>query len=57
MSAMFIPAPAENRDEGEDDERQGDKREQDVGDEHRKIKPGDESVVAGGFFAGVRHDK
>src|SRR5216684_5546409 len=51
--AMSIPAALKNGHESYDHQRQGDEREQHMGDEHWKIDPRDQTGVAGGFFAGV----
>src|SRR5438445_3213775 len=53
-TSMSIPAALENRDECNDDQRQCDKREQDVSDENWEINPGDQAAITRGFFADVQ---
>lgn len=51
---MLVPATLKDWHKGNDHQRQGDEREQDVRDQDRKINPGDQSSVTGGFFAFVQ---
>ena len=54
-ASMPIPTPAEHRDQSEDDEGQGYKREQDMGDQHREVDRGNGAACAemGRTFAGI----
>src|SRR5207302_8586196 len=51
---MPIPAAPKNGHEGNDNQRQGDKGEQNVRDQDWKIDPCDQPAVSGRFFAGVQ---
>src|SRR5438094_10460958 len=48
---MFVPATLEDRHQGENDERVGDKGEQNMAGQHWKIDRRQPAAKAGGFFA------
>jgi hypothetical protein len=48
---MFVPTALEDRDQGENDQRQRDKGEQNVRRQHWKINCGQPAAKAGRFFA------
>jgi hypothetical protein len=50
---MFVPAALEDRYQGENDEREGDKGEQNMAGQHWKIDRRQPAAKAGGFFADV----
>src|SRR5438105_8544997 len=52
---MPVPTPTEHRDESEDDERQGHKREQNVADQHEEVDGGNRAACAemGRTFTGI----
>ena len=50
---MFVPATLEDRHQGENDEREGDKGEQNMAGQHWKIDRRQPAAKAGGFFANV----
>src|SRR5438105_14035665 len=50
---MFVPATLEDRDQGENDERESDKGEQNMAGQHWKIDRSQPAAKAGGFFADV----
>ena len=53
-TSMSIPAALKNWDEGDDDQRQCDKRKQHVSDQNWKINPGDQAAITRRFFADVQ---
>src|SRR5213076_2783112 len=50
---MFVPATLEDRHQGENDEREGDKGEQNMAGQHWKIDRRQPAAKAGVFFANV----
>jgi hypothetical protein len=50
---MFVPTALEDRDQGENDEREGDKGEQNMAGQHWKIDRRQPSTKAGRFLADV----